>query len=189
MNWPRYARSWTSTCSSWTTSSPRRSSATSKRRDRAACDRPHGADPRHLRPARPHAVRAACRSSWRNSIPPAAPHRAVERPLALGGGSRGSGGGGVGGAIGVRGPGETQAGDRPPPHPPRISEAAGASWRTCASSARCNAASARREAIPPVALVGYTNAGKSTLFNALTAARGATPRTSSSPRSTRRRGM
>lgn len=87
----------------------------------------------------------------------------------LGGGSRGSGGGGVGGAIGVRGPGETKLEmDR------RRIRARIAELRRELDVVRQHRTLQRRQrdarAIPVVAVVGYTNAGKSTLFNTLTAA-------------------
>jgi GTP-binding protein HflX len=85
----------------------------------------------------------------------------------VGGGSRGSGGGGVGGAIGVRGPGETKLEiDR------RRIRARIAELRRDLEQVRAQRTLQRRQrsarAIPVVAIVGYTNAGKSTLFNALT---------------------
>ena len=87
----------------------------------------------------------------------------------LGGGSRGSGGGGVGGAIGVRGPGETKLEiDR------RRIRARIAELHRELGMVRQQRSLQRRQrearAIPVVAVVGYTNAGKSTLFNTLTAA-------------------
>lgn len=87
----------------------------------------------------------------------------------LGGGSRGSGGGGVGGAIGARGPGETKLEmDR------RRIRARIAELRRELDVVRQHRTLQRRQrearAIPVVAVVGYTNAGKSTLFNTLTAA-------------------
>jgi GTP-binding protein HflX len=85
----------------------------------------------------------------------------------VGGGSRGSGGGGVGGAIGVRGPGETKLEiDR------RRIRARIVEVRRSLEGVRQQRAQQRSQratqAIPTVAIVGYTNAGKSTLFNALT---------------------
>jgi GTP-binding protein HflX len=91
------------------------------------------------------------------------------------GGSRaasagGAGGiGGAGGAIGVRGPGETKIEiDR------RRIRSRIADLKEDIEEVRAQRAVYRRrrsaQAIPIVALVGYTNAGKSTLFNALTEA-------------------
>lgn len=85
----------------------------------------------------------------------------------LGGGSRGAAG--VGGAIGVRGPGETKLEIDRRRIRGRISE-----LREEIESVRKARQIHRRQraeqAIPVVAVVGYTNAGKSTLFNALTEA-------------------
>ncbi len=87
----------------------------------------------------------------------------------VGGGSRGSGGGGVGGAIGVRGPGETKLEQDRRRIRARISE-----LRRDLEAVQRQRTQQRRQragqAIPVVAIVGYTNAGKSTLFNALTSA-------------------
>jgi GTP-binding protein HflX len=85
----------------------------------------------------------------------------------LGGGSRGAAGG-VGGAIGARGPGETKLEiDR------RRVRARIAELRREIELVREQRARQRSQrmaqAVPVVAIVGYTNAGKSTLFNALTA--------------------
>ncbi len=81
------------------------------------------------------------------------------------GGSRGAGG--VGGAIGVRGPGETKLEIDRRRIRSRISE-----LKEEIAEIREQRALHRRQrteqAIPVVAIVGYTNAGKSTLFNALT---------------------
>jgi GTP-binding protein HflX len=83
------------------------------------------------------------------------------------GGSRSAGAGGVGGAIGVRGPGETKLEvDRRRIHA-RIAE-----LKRGIEDVRRQRALYRQQraaqAIPVIAVVGYTNAGKSTLFNVLT---------------------
>jgi len=92
-----------------------------------------------------------------------------------GGGSRGAGGGsvggggGAGGAIGVRGPGETRLEIDRRRIRSRIS-----SLKEDIEEVREQRQIHRRQraaqAIPVIAVVGYTNAGKSTLFNALTEA-------------------
>ena len=86
----------------------------------------------------------------------------------VGGGSRGATGG-VGGAIGVRGPGETKLEIDRRRIRTRIAE-----LRRELEQVRQQRTLLRRQrsakAIPVVAIVGYTNAGKSTLFNTLTSA-------------------
>ncbi len=86
----------------------------------------------------------------------------------VGGGSRGATGG-AGGAIGVRGPGETKLEQDRRRIRARIAE-----LRRDLEAVRQSRATQRRQrarqGAPVVAVVGYTNAGKSTLFNALTAA-------------------
>ena len=85
------------------------------------------------------------------------------------GGSRSAGAGGVGGAIGVRGPGETKLEIDRRRIRSRIAE-----LREEIEGVREQRKVHRRQraaqAIPVVAVVGYTNTGKSTLFNALTEA-------------------
>jgi GTP-binding protein HflX len=83
------------------------------------------------------------------------------------GGSRSAGAGGAGGAIGVRGPGETKLEvDR------RRIRARIAELKRDIEDVRRQRALYRQQraeqAIPVIAVVGYTNAGKSTLFNVLT---------------------
>ncbi len=88
------------------------------------------------------------------------------------GGSRGATAGGIGGAggsIGVRGPGETRLEIDRRRIRSRISE-----LKEAIEEVRAQRLLSRQrrmaQAIPIVAVVGYTNAGKSTLFNALTEA-------------------
>ncbi|HEY6411845.1 MAG TPA: GTPase HflX [Ktedonobacteraceae bacterium] len=85
------------------------------------------------------------------------------------GGSRSAGATGVGGAIGVRGPGETKLEMDRRRIRGRIS-----GLREDIESVREQRLLHRQQraaqAIPVIAIVGYTNAGKSTLFNALTEA-------------------
>src|SRR5436190_1138165 len=85
------------------------------------------------------------------------------------GGSRSAGTGGAGGAIGVRGPGETKLEIDRRRVRYRIAE-----LKEDIEDVRKQRTIYRRQragqAIPVVAVVGYTNAGKSSLFNALTAA-------------------
>ena len=73
-----------------------------------------------------------------------------------------------GGGVGTRGPGETQLEVDRRRVRERIARAAPAARRRRAHARACIAPSARPSPFPTVALVGYTNAGKSTLMNALT---------------------
>jgi GTP-binding protein HflX len=59
---------------------------------------------------------------------------------------------------------------RPPPDQRQDRQARSASWRRCRRTRRLHRAGRQRVPYPVVALVGYTNAGKSTLFNRLTRA-------------------
>jgi len=83
------------------------------------------------------------------------------------GGSRSAGAGSVGGAIGVRGPGETKLEVDRRRIRGRIAE-----LKREIEDVRRQRALYRQQraaqAIPVIAVVGYTNAGKSTLFNVLT---------------------
>jgi GTPase len=85
----------------------------------------------------------------------------------LGGGSRGAAG--VGGAIGVRGPGETKLEIDRRRIRGRISELR-EEIESVREARQIHRRQRAEQAIPVVAVVGYTNAGKSTLFNALTEA-------------------
>ena len=89
-----------------------------------------------------------------------------------GGGSGGSGGavgGSAGGAIGVRGPGETKLEIDRRRIRSRISELK-EDIEDVREQRLIHRQQRMAQAIPVIAVVGYTNAGKSTLFNALTAA-------------------
>ncbi len=79
------------------------------------------------------------------------------------------GGGSIGGAIGVRGPGETklEIDRRHIRH--RIAEAR-KEIEDIREQRQLNRRQRAAQALPAIAVVGYTNAGKSTLFNTLTIA-------------------
>jgi GTPase len=85
------------------------------------------------------------------------------------GGSRSAGAAGVGGAIGVRGPGETKLEIDRRRVRSRISELR-EDIEGVREQRQLHRQQRAAQAIPVVAVVGYTNAGKSTLFNALTEA-------------------
>ncbi|HLX57302.1 MAG TPA: GTPase HflX, partial [Ktedonobacteraceae bacterium] len=85
------------------------------------------------------------------------------------GGSRSAGAGGVGGAIGVRGPGETKLEIERRRIRSRISELR-EEIEAVREQRKTHRQQRTAQSMPVVAVVGYTNAGKSTLFNALTEA-------------------
>ena len=139
--------------------------------------RSHRADPRDLRASGRRATKASCRSNSRAAVPVDDAARArLEPPRTPAGG------------IGNRGgPGEAQIETRPPADRRAHQEHEGQAREGQAPAQHAAPlARAQRQTRFRVSLVGYTNAGKSTLFNALTHA-GPTSPTSSSRRSTRRR--
>ena len=135
--------------------------------------RSHRPDPRHLRAARAQLRRQAAgraraaRSTWRRAWCAAGPTSSARRAAS---------------ACAVPAKRSSK---------PTAGCSASASRRSTTASTRCSCsatprgASGSARAVPTVALVGYTNAGKSTLFNRLTARGAPTPPTSCSRRSTR----
>ena len=91
------------------------------------------------------------------------------------------------GGIGTRGPGESQIETDRRLARDRIAALRRRLERRQARRAQVMRAERERAHLPQVALAGYTNAGKSTLLNALTGRRGRRRATASSTRSTRRR--
>ncbi|HET8842142.1 MAG TPA: GTPase HflX [Ktedonobacteraceae bacterium] len=85
------------------------------------------------------------------------------------GGSRSAGVGGTGGAIGVRGPGETKLEMDRRRIRSRIAELR-EEIEAVREQRRVHRRHRAERAIPVVAVIGYTNSGKSTLFNAFTSA-------------------
>ncbi|HEX7736270.1 MAG TPA: GTPase HflX [Ktedonobacteraceae bacterium] len=83
------------------------------------------------------------------------------------GGSRSAGAGGAGGAIGVRGPGETKLEMDRRRIRGRISDLR-EEIEQVREQRKVHRQQRTSRAIPVVAVVGYTNSGKSTLFNAFT---------------------
>ena len=93
----------------------------------------------------------------------------------------------LGGGIGTRGPGETKMEvDRQ--HIRRRIAKLRRDIKTLAKTRDLKRSRRQDSGIPQVAIAGYTNAGKSTLMNRLTGRRGRSSPTSSSRRSTPRRG-
>ena len=127
-------------------------------RARRARDRPHAADPRHLRPARRQRRGEAPGRARAARVQPAAHARHVAAPRAPRRRRRHAR------------PRRVAARDRPPPRPPPRLGAQAAPRRTSSASARRAARSAGAPQVPTIALAGYTNVGKSTLLNALTGA-------------------
>ncbi len=85
------------------------------------------------------------------------------------GGSRSAGVGGAGGAIGVRGPGETRLEMDRRRIRSRISDLR-EEIEEVRSARKVHRRHRAEQIMPVIAVVGYTNSGKSTLFNAFTAA-------------------
>ena len=117
--------------------------------------RPQPADPRHLRAARPDPRGPAPGGARAARVPAAAPDPPVDAPLAHPGRHR------------LARPRRDPARDGPPDHPRPDQEDEGAGRAASASSAQTAARGRDRRLYPTVAIVGYTNAGKSTLLNAL----------------------
>ncbi|MFH1737856.1 MAG: GTPase HflX, partial [bacterium] len=76
----------------------------------------------------------------------------------------------LGGGIGTRGPGETQLEIDRRRIDQRIERLA-KDWNAIARTSRIQRQARRRRRVPTAVLVGYTNAGKSTILNRLTSAR------------------
>ena len=128
--------------------------------------RPQRPDPGHLRPARAHARGSAPGRAGPAGVPAAAPDPPVDAPVAHRRWHR------------LPGPRREPAGDRPPHHPDQDQQAQGARRGTSRQQRETTARARDRRLVPTVAIVGYTNAGKSSMLNALAgqeAARGRGP--------------
>ena len=120
--------------------------------------RPHQPDPRHLRAARAQPRRQAAGRARAARAPVDAPGARLDPPRAPEGRHR------------PARPRRDAARDRPPPDRRAREDAEGAARAAWQRSARRSAARGERADVRTVSLVGYTNAGKSTLFNRLTGA-------------------
>ena len=120
--------------------------------------RSHRADPRHLRAARADARRPAPGRARAAAVPAAAAGRIERRAVAPRRRHR------------HPGPWRNQARNRSPAHPSSDAGAEGARSRWSRRRRGYLRDRRKRTDVPTVALVGYTNAGKTTLFNLLTGA-------------------
>ena len=121
-------------------------------------DRPHGADPRHLRAARAQPRGQGAGGARPAELPPAPAARVGRGDVAAGRRHRHAG------------PRRDEDGGRPPAHPQADLQAA-ARHQGHGHHARDEArAAAGQRASPRPRSPGYTNAGKSTLMNAITGA-------------------
>ena len=120
--------------------------------------RPHRGDPRHLRPERPQPGGQGPGRAGPAALPPAPAARGRRHRLSA---SRRGG-------IGTRGPGETQLEVDRRRIMRRITQARGGAARPRPPPRHCSASRSAAARLPHVAIVGYTNAGKSTLLNRLT---------------------
>ena len=125
-------------------------------RARAQGGRPHAADPRHLRAPRAHPRRQAAGRARAAEVPAAAAGRIGDRAVAAGRRHRHAR------------PRRNQARNRSPADPLPHQHARRTRSTPCGGAARSCATGGRSRRCPTVALVGYTNAGKTTLFNLLT---------------------
>ena len=134
----------------------RRSCATSRSALDRKVARSHAAHPRHLRAARAHAGRQAAGRARAAEVPAAAAGRVERRAVAARRRHRHAR------------PRRNEARNRSPAHPPSHQHRS----RRRSTTVRRRRAQLRerrhKAAVPTVALVGYTNAGKTTLFNSLT---------------------